>query len=438
MGYLLSIVYTAMLAYAVFKMPFFSLESIPRKAVVVLFLVKILAGFAYLLIYTYYYEDRATSDIYKYFDDGNVLFSAFSERPIDYLKMLTGFDGDSIHLEKYYNEMNFWYKERDYNLFNDNRTVIRCNSIVQLFSFGYIQIHTVFGSFLAFTGLFAIVKTIESKLNKYFIGLLFLVPSVMLFASGITKESLILLPLGLIFFHSTKLFSRFQIKSLIIIICCLYFLIYLKVYVLFSIVPGLIFYYWAMLSDRKLIVVKFIVVHTICLVLFVSAKHWSGYDFVRIISTKQHDFLNFIEGCKQVGSEIYIPYLKPTPQSLFLHTPNAILNTAFRPHLFECNSVVMFFSAIENTLIAALMFVALIFADFQRIKKNAIFLLFSLSFVIFLFAISGLITPVLGALVRYRVPALPFLIISLLMLINLKRLKKFIFNILPLKKISDE
>jgi len=63
-----------------------------------------------------------------------------------------------------------------------------------------------------------------------------------------------------------------------------------------------------------------------------------------------------------------------------------------------------------------------------RTEEQAIW--FCLSFVIVLYAIMGLSTPILGNLVRYRIPALPFFFIALLLLSDLERLKLIVFEII--------
>ena len=53
-------------------------------------------------------------------------------------------------------------------------------------------------------------------------------------------------------------------------------------------------------------------------------------------------------------------------------------------------------------------------------------IIFSLLFVFTLYTLVGLTTPVLGAAVRYKVPALPFLLISLFLFSDQTKLSKFI------------
>jgi hypothetical protein len=58
------------------KWRFFRMGNIPVRWFQIAFLLKVLSGIVLGLIYTYYYKDRSTADIWKYFDDGMVMFSA--------------------------------------------------------------------------------------------------------------------------------------------------------------------------------------------------------------------------------------------------------------------------------------------------------------------------------------------------------------------------
>ena len=54
--------------------------------------------------------------------------------------------------------------------------------------------------------------------------------------------------------------------------------------------------------------------------------------------------------------------------------------------------------------------------------------LFCFSFTLFLSAVIGMVTPVLGAIVRYKVPLLPFFVIGFLLLLDKEKLvNKFPF-----------
>ncbi|MCX6271270.1 MAG: hypothetical protein NTU44_08655 [Bacteroidetes bacterium] len=73
----------------------------------------------------------------------------------------------------------------------------------------------------------------------------------------------------------------------------------------------------------------------------------------------------------------------------------------------------MVLPALENVLL--LIFILLTVYFFRKPASKPLFW-FMLFFFISVFTLTGLITPVMGAMVRYRTPALPFLFASILML----------------------
>ena len=53
---------------------------------------------------------------------------------------------------------------------------------------------------------------------------------------------------------------------------------------------------------------------------------------------------------------------------------------------------------------------------------------FALAFSLFLLTIIGLTTPILGAIVRYKIPALPFLILVALLFLDVQKLPSFLIQ----------
>ena len=79
--------------------------------------------------------------------------------------------------------------------------------------------------------------------------------------------------------------------------------------------------------------------------------------------------------------------------------------------------------ALENLLFILLLSFAFFFR--RKISNPEVFG-FCLTFSILLFVVIGISTPVLGALVRYRIIAQPFLFVALLMLIDREKvMRKF-------------
>jgi hypothetical protein len=414
-------------------MEFFYLEGISRNAILGVFVLKILAGLAVWAIYTFYYTDRSTADIYKYFDDSKILFASLSTHPADYFKMLTGIGNNTPAFDHYYSEMHYWARKIDSSIYNDSHTIIRFNALVRLFSFGYYNVHTVFICFLSLTGLTAIYKTFDQHLKdkkKELFFAVFLLPSVLFWGSGVLKEGLIFFALGLLIYYCNKLFN---LKAIIICSASAFLLAFSKFYVWLAIFPGLLFLIWINKTSAQKIGLKFLTV-----IILISAVGLNIDSFTNIqnplvtLSQKQFEFEQLASGkltdannnpIPPAGSTIEIPKLEPTFISFLKNSPRALVNTVFRPYIWESRSPIMLFAGVETLLILFVIFLSLIFIKpFKEIKWQ--YVLFCLSFVLFQFLIIGETTPILGAVARYKTIALPFLIIAFLFIIDKNKIQK--------------
>jgi hypothetical protein len=430
MEFILCAGYTLIFIYLIYKLPFFRIDGLSWKLLSGLFIVKILSAIAITLIYTYYYKTRFESDIFKYFDDGRIIFSSIKDNPFDYLRMITGIGADSPHLNHYYDLANFWNKSFDYGLYNDNRTMIRFNAIGMIFSFGYFNVHNVFMAFISFTGLTAIFKVFYPYLlNKRnaLIFSVFLIPSVLLWTSGILKEGLLMFAFGLFVYYAWKLSSKeFKWKPFIGLLLMIGLLLIIKFYILIAALPGIISIFVLRAFKNKHALPIIAGVHIIIITaFFLFNTIFSSYNLPEIVATKQHDFINMISSSSHVGSKIDIPPLEASFKSFLINTPNALFNSFFRPHIFEMNSLMTIPAVLENLFIILIMILTIIFHKKNSLKEFPWFW-FCISFVLILFILCGLTTPVLGALVRYRTPALPFLFIIFLTFIDLERIKKLL------------
>lgn len=143
-------------------------------------------------------------------------------------------------------------------------------------------------------------------------------------------------------------------------------------------------------------------------------------NFVSQISNKQQAFSKYIKTV-ETNSGFTIPELTDGV-SILLAIPNSLLNTIIRPFLWECNSLFVYLSAIENIGILCLIVLAFSFRKKMTFKQQNIFF-FNLFFVFILFSIIGLTTPVFGAIMRYKIPGMLLLLIALLLLVDLEKIK---------------
>ncbi|MEO5642876.1 MAG: hypothetical protein ABIQ40_08835 [Bacteroidia bacterium] len=493
MSWALLIIYTTIIFSLIRRLKFFQLEGLGTWAPSLFFGFKLLAGIALWCIYTYYYTDRTNSDIWKYFDDSKIMFDAIHAHPGDYFRMVSGIGDHTPAIEgTYYQEMNYWYRLFDNNLLNDAHIVIRFNALVRLISMGNYFTHSLIMAFLSFVGLCCIYKTVFPALRQWrgaAAGIIFLLPSLLFWSSGVMKEGLMIFGLGLLIYHS---FGFMNDKKWWRIICLLMgatVLLFSKFYVIVGVVPPLIAALWVMKKNKHWLI-KFSSV----LILFILASlslRWIAPERepLRLLANKQNDFLKMSTGgitllndsvevfiaderradlikksdstyhiragadyyyrpylagfydtvfvknnrdtseykimtdIPKAGSLLNTGFLQPNVSSFIKETPKAFFNVLLRPFIWEAKNPMFLLPALENLIFISMLLLIIFFR--RKISDPAVFG-FCLTFSLLLLLIIGLTTPVLGALVRYRIAAQPFLFIALLMLVDREKvMRKF-------------
>jgi len=423
---LLTILYALLFIFLIYKIKFFRIEGFPIRAVAVVFILKILAGVSMYLIYTYYYSDRATADIFKYFDDSKVMYDALWNKPVDFFKMIFSIQNDTPYFDQYYHQMNHWYREYESNIYNDSHTIIRINALMRVFSFGYFNVHTVFMCFLSLTGLVALYKFfvpyLKEKKRLLFFSV-FLIPSVVFWGSGVLKEAILLFGMGMMLYSTSELLNKKNfLRNLLWLLFSLALLIYTKYYIFIIIVPLTLAYVWCRLTSTKYFYLKYGLIILICILTGLNIHYFlPDFDMLKILAMKQNDFVGLAQSMNS-GSLISTELLKPTLSDIVIHLPVSFYNTLVRPYIFETDSFIVLFAALENILILAVLVICLLFSSW-KINEKSIFT-FCLLFFVAIFSLTGLTTPVFGAMVRYKVPAMPFLMVFCFMMLNKEKLWK--------------
>jgi hypothetical protein len=422
---ILSLSYTALFVILIYKINFFEVDGLSRKALSALFILKIIFGLAVWFVYTFYYTDRLANDVFKFFDDGAIMFSAIYQHPMHYLQMILGIDTNAPYLEPYYKKMANWYKPWAAATYHNNRIIIQFNAIVHLFSFGYYNVHTVFMSFLSFVGLTGIYKIfiplLKDKKRELAIAV-FLIPSALFWGSGVLKEGITLFSLGMmLFFFYQYVFIQKTLKYLVWIIFTAMILAFTKIYVFVAIFPSLVALVLIKKLNIKSMFIVFLLIHL--LFFFISVNLFQlnpEWDILKALSHKQWSLTTIAEQ-ENAGSLITTKVLESTTISFIKNAPEAIINTLFRPTIFESKTLFMFVSGLENLFFVIVVLISLFF--FKIPEKKALPLFFtSIFFVITLALLIGIVNPVLGSIVRFRIPLLPFFAIIFIVLIDKQKL----------------
>lgn len=423
MEFLLSLAYTAIFIFLINKMSFFVVEGVSKKTLQVAFIVKIISGFLLSLIYTYYYTNRLAADTFKFYDDSKVIYDLFFTDRKTFWQFMIGLPHDNDTYIYYSNLMNNWWNK--YSLYNEGRTITRLNVLMRFISLGYYHVHNVLFCFLSFTGLVALVKIFSEEIKTFRKQVVFLVlffPSIVFWSSGVLKDGLVFLCVGLALYFMKKAADETGRKHFFILASIIFTtaLLFVKLHVFFIFFPCYIAFAINMLMNKNTLA-SFVITFIAFIAILVSFHHfYEPINFLNYLVAKQKEFI-FLAKEVKAGSLIAIQPLEPTVWSIVKNSPVAFFNVLTRPHIHQANSPFVLLSALENWFI--LLFITSAFYCTKRkgIHVSPLFY-FSLLYLIFLFTLIGLITPVMGAMVRYKIQALPFLFFILLKLIDREKL----------------
>lgn len=424
-GFLLASAWCAAFLLVIGRWPFFRVPGLDRRLLPAVFLLKVAAGTALWWLYTYHWTDRATADIFKYFDDGNVLFSALPQHPVDYLRMLFGIGNDSPRFDTlYYARMDHWYRQWDTGYYNDAHTMIRFSAFVRLFSFGQYHVHTVFACFSALLGLMALYKAclpaFQQTPGVLFAGV-FLWPSVFFWGSAPIKEALLLAGLGPFLLGAMRRVQGASWRSTLPPMAVgLALLLVLKSYVLLCLLPGLLAFAWCRRTDGRNPGLKFAAV----LVALAAAAALlpllqPALDLPALIARKRQDMLGVVS-LTGPGSQVPMMPLQPGIPALLADVPHALWLSFCSPFLTAGIGAGGLVAAVENALLLMLIPLALLYHRPWR-QLDLPLLGLCLSFCLALALLVGWTTPVVGALLRYRMPMLPFWAMAAFAIMDLRK-----------------
>lgn len=409
--YLLFACYTALGFLLIWKIRFFHPVGIPKGWIYAAFGLKIIAGLLLWFVYTYYYTERQNADIYKYFDDGTILWSVFKESPADFFRILFSFRNEEARFDQWYGQMNNWYGIYPTNLYGDGHIMIRFNALVRFISMGSLPVHTLVMVFLSFSGLMALYHVFSAELQErrtLLFGLLFLFPSLLFWSSGVLKEGLIVFAGGMALFHLDRLLKhRIRLWSVLMLLLSLLILRYSKFYLFALMLPLMVAYTWVSLTRGKYAVWKYAGVLLLTFGIGLSLQYLNPYNNIpEILANKHNDFIRIARE-QQAGSLFSTQEYDGSWMQLVWAMLPGFLQTLVRPLPWETFHWLSLPAMLENLVIWTMLLLMLL--RYRRPSENNLLILCILFFIL-IFTLAGIMAPVSGALVRYKVPALPFLI----------------------------
>ncbi|MBI3133751.1 MAG: hypothetical protein HYZ14_03660 [Bacteroidetes bacterium] len=458
--------------------------QIPQSWLALVWTAKLVCSLIYVYIFTTYYGEgyRIQGDALHFMEDSRVLADLAASDPQKYVSVLLGFQADDPGLlNGPLAQTNIWDYGDNGDWINDNRLIIRLNSLVHFISFGNVYVHVTLFSMLSLLGLVLLYKAFANFVTarKLFFFAICLLPSIAFFGSGLTKETILIFSLGLLFWSVVKLVhEKFSLPVLISFLIAAMLCFFNKPYTGLVIVPlTLMLFAGSYFNWKKnlLWVGSLLILGSAIFLSYMPDK----FNLVEKISYKQKDMTNLARGgvffvtdssfCamdfsyfenfdtvgnnkivvtaetpgeyKLFGEKIFHPfkikpaatpyeiYLVAEPSSSYFETtainyqginlvktiPECLLNTLVRPFPNDPGSILKFVTIFQNW--ALLIFTGLVFFRKKVLSAFERYWLFILLTASFiLLLVIGWTTPVFGAIVRYKVPVDIFLLISLFIL----------------------
>ncbi|MFZ9387109.1 MAG: hypothetical protein ACO25B_04450 [Chitinophagaceae bacterium] len=420
MEYLLFVAYLVLFAWLVTKVKFFTGTELSNPQLIIIFLLKVMAGIFYGWIGLYYGGLAQMQDTWGFHTGGIQEYKLLYTNPGEYLTNLFRDPYEGGILKFFESNDSYW---------NDlkGNVLIKLFSVFNIFSFGYYYVNVIFYAFLTLFGAIAIYKVMNDAFPGRKLTILlaiFLVPSFLYWTSGLHKEGLIFTGISLvvysIYFATRE--NRWGVKRILSLVIGLLMLLVFRNFILVIIIPALLA--WLCASRwKKYGLAIFTGVYLVFGLLFFNIRYLNQQlDFPQSVVNKQKEFMS-LKGGK---SSIPIRELEPTAGSFLKNMPQAINLSTVRPYPSDVRHILSLAAAIEiNVLLFLFILFVLLHKNGLRSRNLILFCLF-FSFSVLLaigFSVNNL-----GAIVRYRSIIMPLLVVPMLASTDWERLYKFVFN----------
>jgi len=420
--YLIFVAYLVLFAWLVTKVKFFTLTGLSKPQLIIVFLLKIMAGIFYGWIGIYYGGLAQMLDTWNYHTSSIQEYHLLFDNPQEYFTNLFR-DPYEGGVSKFFGSTDSYWNDLKANMF------IKVLSVFNVFSFGHYYVNVIFYSFITFFGSIAIYRVMIDVFPARKMAVLlatFLVPSFLYWASGIHKEGLLFTGISLIVYcvyFGTKE-KKFGFKRILSFATGLLLILALRNFIIVILIPAIIA--WLIANRRpKYGLAIFSSLYLLFGVLFFTLRYINPkLDFPQAVVNKQQDFKKLAPG----GSTIKMNDLEPTAISFLKNTPQAINLSTIRPYPSDVKHILSLAASIEINFLLLLFVLFLFFRTNGNNNTSKNLLYFCVFFSMTLLMAIGFSVNNLGAIVRYRSIIMPLLVIPMVALIDWNRLGGLFFN----------
>ncbi len=400
---------------------------------------KLLSGVFFSLIYFYYYPG---GDTMSYFFSGVAMNKMLALNPVEFFRQVVFGDHSMRALNEYATQ-----SMRPYSyVFTDSRTfqVVRISAVLSLLTFNSYLISTLIMASLSFLGIWLGYRTFCSYfpelMGKLAIGFLFM-PSAIFWGSGIMKDTFTFSAVCIWVHAIDELFFKHRnyISRMVLLYASGAMIVMIKPYIFMVILPATLLWVLYMRVVRmKNIMVRFVILPVFIVTMLSSTIYilsnmsdlmdkFALDDAIDNMKNIQNDMMNN-ESYGSRTNTYSVGEFDGTWIGVVKKFPVATNAALFRPYIWESRSAVIALSGLENLFILGLTLYVLFTAGLRftlRCISAIPLLLMSMTFAILFAFVVGVSTPNFGALVRFKIPMMPFYISSMYIILYLYQEKKW-------------
>jgi hypothetical protein len=418
--HLLFAAYLILLAWLVTRTKFFTASGLTTPQLVNIFLLKVMAGILYGWIGVYYGEMAQMVDTWGYHYESVTEYRLLRSDPELFFSNIfqnTYPDGYT----KFLASENSWWNDLKGTFF------VKILAIFNLASFGNYYVNVIFYSFISLFGPIAIYRVMMDVFPGRKLPVLlatFLVPSVIYWTSGVHKDGIIFVGLGIVIYHIYFGLREggFSLTRLLIVFFGLLLVLALRNFLIIPVLPALLAWVLAAKLKYKPWIV-FSIVYILFITLFFTARFiHPRLNFPEEVVSRQEAFLK-LGG----GSAVAVNKMEPTFVSFVFNSPQAFTLSTIRPYPSDVRHLLSLAAAAEINFL--LLFIA--FLIWRRKGTGwSPFLLFCIFFSFSILMMIGYTVDVLGAIVRYRSVVLTLLVVPMIAQIDWVKINRlFLGNI---------
>jgi hypothetical protein len=388
-------------------------------------MLKIGGGIFLVLIYTVYYDGGDTT---SYFESALVLDRLRAINFEAYLEIMANNLNEQTY--SYFTSETAWPL---YFFDKQSFTVVRAANIVNYVGLDSYLLTTVVLAAITYNGIWRLFLLFTELYPKYTRQLAFsilYVPSVLFWGSGILKDTLTLMGACWFTFSFYKVFIKREqmLVNAVTMTLCALLILQMKPYIFIALVPGaLIWFSFDKIQSIQSPIIKFfiapLIIATIMgigsLALSSISDSFGQYSSIDKIVDKAIVTQKDLKMEYNQGNTFDIGTFDGSAGSIGRKFPLATFAGLFFPQLWQVKNPVMLLAAIENTFLLVLTLILLFrlgpFQVYKQVSKEPL-LIFSIVFSVFFAFSVGLTTSNFGALVRYKIPAVPFYLSAILIL----------------------